>query len=84
MLILGTDRRSISPPSTEGLTMDGMPRRHPTLGILDDLEINLLLLQDSGKSVVICLLDWLFVRQAEFTAYQNILQDLIPGAELML
>ena len=84
MLILGTDRRSISPPSTEGLTMDGMPRRHPTLGILDDLEINLLLLQDAGKSVVICLLDWLFVRQAEFTAYENILQDLIPGAELML
>ncbi len=84
MLILGTDRRSISPPSIEGLTMDGMPRRHSTLGILDELEINLFLLQDSGKSVAICVLDRLFVSQAEFTEYQNTLQELIPGAELIL
>ncbi len=84
MLILGTARRSISPPSTEGLTMDGMPRQHPTLGILDDLEINLFLLQNAGKSVVICMLDRLFISQAEFTDYQKILQGMIPGAELIL
>ncbi len=84
MLTLGTDRRSITPPSTEGLTMDGMPRRHPTLGVLDDLEINVFVLQDSGKTVVICMLDRLFVTHAEFAEYENALQGVIPGAELIL
>jgi|GEM_PF-2095888 len=84
MLTLGTHRAFISPPDVTNLHPGGMGRLQSSPGFLDELEINLMVLQDGGRTAVICVSDELFVTHAEYADFCGLLGQRIPGASLIV
>lgn len=84
MLTLGTHRAFISPPDVTNLHPGGMSRLQSSPGFLDELELNLMVLQDGGKTAVICVTDELFITREEYGDFCGLVEKQIPGASLIL
>jgi hypothetical protein len=84
MLSLGFHQSVITPPVLKDMTPSGMGRLLPVLGVIDDLELNLLVLQDGKESAVICLTDELFITGSEYETCCTLVEKRLPGAGLIL
>lgn len=64
--------------------MDGMPRKIPSLGVLDQPELHLVLLEGLRHRIVFCIADELFITDPAYQSLCSVLEQEWPGAELML
>jgi hypothetical protein len=64
--------------------MDGMARRVPTRGALDPLEVNLAVLEQGDVTVVLAIMDQLFITGEDLAAFRAVVAKQIPDAKLMV
>jgi hypothetical protein len=84
VLKLGIGTAVISPKSWDKLTIDGMGRRIPIRGVLEDLGLQVFVLQEKDEIAVICVLDQLFITEAMATNITLRTKERLPQAHLIL